>query len=847
MRRRHSPRALALLLALVLAPGICAQRGDRPNDPQKPPPPELKLPPSPPLSPEDEAKTFQVAPGFEVELVAAEPLVGDPVFATFDPDGRLWVVEMRGFMPDVDGHAEDVPSGRVVVLEDTDGDGRMEKGTVFLDGLVLPRALALVKGGVLLIEPPYLRFWADADGDLEPEGDAIVLNGLGGIHSPEHAANGLLRNLDNWIYFANHPLRIRQQDGKWLQEPSFGGGQWGLSQDDFGRLFYNYNSDQLRCDLIPPHYAVRNPHFGTAAGVNHQVAKDQRVRPIRITPGINRGYQKGMLTPGGKLAKFTAACSPHVYRGHAFPEEFRGNAFVCEPAAHLVKRNILAEKDGIVTATDAYADIEFLASTDERFRPVHLFDGPDGALYVADMYRGVIQHRIFVTTYLRNQILERGLEQPVGLGRIWRIRPKGDRRRPKPRLSREPTEELVGYLAHESGWWRDAAQRLLVERQDRSVLRQIHEMLFAPPTPLAGLHALWTLEGLGESVEEGAPAAGVPGAARLRMRGPKKAPAGAEPGVREQTEVIFNRVLGDLLGKKDRIFRWTRALVASDFDEAASLLDDHAADLHIRHAAISGLAHRELEFLEHLVGRQSWKEPAEGRDRTIEGLAKCVVAEGIAGRIERLLSVAAEAGWPRTPILGGMLQARPARSGGRKPKAIRLDREPPALAKLLASADAEARKKAAAVDALLSWPGRPGHEGRMPRPLSAEENAAFEKGRALYSTTCAGCHQPSGSGWEGLAPPLAGSEWVEGSPARLARVLLHGLGGRVMVSGREYDMDMPAFGGFPDDALAGVLTFVRRSWDNEAEPVTPAFVADVRKATAGREGAWTAEELQKVP
>jgi hypothetical protein len=197
--------------------------------------------------------TFVLEDGFRVELVASEPLVEDPVALAFDPEGRMWGVEMRGFMPTIDGKGEDAPFGRVMVLEDRDGDGRVDRRTVFLDGLVLPRALALVQGGALVAHGGQLWFAADRNGDLAADGQVLVDPDYAQKgESPEHQANGLLRALDNWIYNAKSTMRYRLHAGRWSQDRVEFRGQWGLSQDDWGRLVYNYNWDHLRGDLVPP-------------------------------------------------------------------------------------------------------------------------------------------------------------------------------------------------------------------------------------------------------------------------------------------------------------------------------------------------------------------------------------------------------------------------------------------------------------------------------------------------------------------------------------------------------------------------------------------------------------------
>ncbi len=479
--------SVGLLLAAFAVPAG-AQEGDKPGEKQGPLPRKLRLPPAPVLSPRAALKALRVAPGFRVELVAAEPLVAAPVAAAFDPDGRLWVVEMRGYMPDVEGKGEDAPVGRIAVLTDVDGDGRMDRRREFLDGLVLPRALAFFRDGVLVGAPPDLWFCRDTDGDGRADVKERVTGRYGGGGNPEHTANGLLLGIDNWYHNADHDRRYRYFGGRWVESPNPSCGQFGIAQDDAGRFYFNSNSDPLRGNLVPFHDDV---------GANAAIDADRAVWPIRPTPGVNRGYRPGFLRADGTLAAFTACCGVLIYRGDPFPQEVRGNAFVCEPSANLVRRFIPGETPAGPTARNAYEKAEFLASTDERFRPVNLTAGPDGAVYVVDLARGIIEHRIFVTTFLRKQIEDRGLERPLDRGRIWRVVPDGKLGwTGRPALSRGPAAAWVRHLSDSDGWWRDTAQRLLVESGDRSVVPALKELAAAGASPLGRLHALWTLEGL---------------------------------------------------------------------------------------------------------------------------------------------------------------------------------------------------------------------------------------------------------------------------------------------------------------------------------------------------------------
>src|SRR5438132_3652320 len=428
------------LFTVLTGLSLFAQQGDDGGETQTPRVPKELIPPAPALPPDQALKSFKLQPGFRLELVAVEPLVHDPVQIAFDPDGRIWVIEMRGYMPSIDGVGETNKVGDVVVLEDTDDDGRMDKRTVFLDGLVMPRALALVRGGALIAEPPNLWFCRDTNGDLKCDEKTLVASDyateddpkLGARATPEHASNGLLRALDNWIYSANHTTRFRNTDGAWQCEPTIFRGQWGIAQDDFGRLFYNSNEDPLRADFVPSQYLARNPHHRNPAGVNVQLYDDKVVWPIRVNPGVNRGYRPGQLRPDGTLATFTAACAPLVYRGDNFPREFEGNVFLCEPAGNLIKRYVLEDRGASFKAKNAYDHAEFLASTDERFRPVNLSNGPDGCLYIVDLYHGILEHRIHITSYLRQQILDRGLDHHTGVCRIYRVFRESQPLAPKP-------------------------------------------------------------------------------------------------------------------------------------------------------------------------------------------------------------------------------------------------------------------------------------------------------------------------------------------------------------------------------------------------------------------------------
>jgi mono/diheme cytochrome c family protein/glucose/arabinose dehydrogenase len=834
--------------SLLTVPALRSSAKHPSNAGPEDPPIKFELPPPRPLSPQEELETFKLQDDFEIQLVAAEPLVEDPVAISFDENGRMWVVEMRGYMHDVDATGQDEPSGRIKILEDTRETGRFDRATVFADRLVMPRAATPVRGGALVGEPPTLWFARDF-----AQKTAVVNNYGTRGGQPEHMANSPTYGLDNWIYNADYAGRFRFQGGKWVVEADRLRGQWGLTQDDYGRLYFDYNEDLLRCDLVPAHHMLRNPNSPGRAGTNVRIMADQTVWPSHPTPGVNRGYEPQILRDDGTLRKCTANCGPCVYRGDLFPPAFHGNCFICEPAGNLVKRVILTDQGGAVTAKNAYDGVDFLTSTDERFRPVDLMTGPDGALYVVDMYRGVLEHERFITNYLLKNIKQRKLESPIHRGRIWRIVPRGTK--PVPFKIPQDAAKLVECLANPAGWVRDTAQRLLVERHDWSTEPLVEKMAATGPTALARLHALWTLEGMNRMEMPMALAAlndadGHVRAAGIRLCEPYLVPATrpevlpAMLALRDDAEPAVRLQLLLTLGA---------AQVAQADDALASLLasnQDILRDL-ARDAALSGLRGREFDFLQRLLESDTWKEPSAARSDFIGSLARCVWAEHRPAVVRQLVRLAAEQSadhaWRQAAILNGM--ANPLKGTGIRnpPKIIYLDRQPDGLDGMLASDDKETSDLARKIDSHLAWPDKPGVT-QPPKvvPLTAEQQARFEHGKRVFTNVCAACHQATGLGQGGLAPPLVDSEWVLGPPRRTIRIVLHGLNGPVKVDGVEYTLEMPALGTLNDDEIAAVLTYVRREWDHGADPVDVADVREVRQETRQRANAWTAAELSDV-
>jgi putative membrane-bound dehydrogenase-like protein len=841
---------LLFCLFLIGVPAF-AQRGDNPGEVQIAPMKDSDIPAAPILFPDESLKTFKLQPGFKIELVAAEPLVEAPIAMAFHPNGSIYVVEMRGYMQNVDGKGEDQRIGRVSILQDTDGDGKMDHSTVFLDGLQLPRAIALAYDGVLIGEPPNLWFCRDTNNDGVCDEKTLISSDYGRQSSPEHTSNGLLWAMDNWIYSANHTNRLHRVDGKWIQEPSAaisGRGQWGISQDDFGRLVFNSNSDYLRGDLVPPELLFRNPHLASPFGANVQFDRNQSTFPIRPNPGVNRGYQKGQLRADGTLATFTAACAPVIYRGDQFDPSYYGCAFVCEPAGNFVRCSRLNEKDGVITATNAFPNAEFLASTEERFRPVNLYNGPDGALYVVDMHRGVLQHRIYVTSYLRHQYTSRGLETPVDFGRIYRVVQEG---RPHRKIApmRNGTAHLVADLKSANGWTRDTAQRLLAEHADPAAVEPLISIA-RTDRGVPVIHALWTLHAIGKLDSPMIVSA-------LSSQNPRvRATAARIAGERAASETPIRDALIHAAADSDPFVQLQTvlslgpiAMNAAVTEAFTSIIEAHANEPLFRDSAISGLSDQEIAFLEFLLKRPSWQNKTPGFDAFLTRLAR-VAAASRNTAVNRILELAAtENSWRRTALIDGLL---PVASTGRrnrtagiaKPKVIRLDAEPAALAEL--KKDGALADKLKILDEALTWPGKAGATETAVRPLTAAEKEQFELGKQTYLLTCAACHQPHGLGQEGLAPALVDSEWVTGSEKRIARIVLQGLRGPINVNGKQISLEMPPLGILEDQQIAAILTYVRREWNHTASPVTSEFITKTRAETASREEPWTEADLLKI-
>lgn len=587
---------------------------------------------TPPLEPGQALEKFQLEEGFRIEVIAHEPMVVDPIAMDIDADGRLWVIDMPTYMPVHDLDAletsalERAPAARVVVLEDSDKDGKMDIQRVYYTGLILPRAIKVLNDGILVGEPPNVWFIRDSTGDGRGDEKILVYDGFGDHTDPNiHSfPGGLMWGMDNWLHSSNNNVEsIRKVNGEWKTMPFRRLGQWGMSQDNWGRLYSSNNSRPLQAHLVPYGYSSRHPHFEVEAGKNVSIG-GYTVWPAHPT-GVNRGYREGILRADSTLANATAASSTVIYRGGQFGEEYVGNAFSPEPGANLIKRYIIEDRPAEIEAEARYAyeGREFLTSTDERFRPVNIYNSPDGTLYVLDMYRGILEHASHLTEYLRNHAVNNDLHMPTGkYGRIYRIvREDNAVNYDSPKFSQMDPEEWVALLSHKNGLLRDQAQQVLVQSSISDFVPKIVAIVTDQANePYVRLQALWTLEGYDRSVysleklsdlalnalQDSHPRVR---AAAIRILEPALSDRAGEvlsrlnELVEIETSPYVNLQLLATLGEAD---------APSALDLMAMILDKNRESVYFREMALTGVYKREAAFAEILQNEYKWSAENQG-------------------------------------------------------------------------------------------------------------------------------------------------------------------------------------------------------------------------------------------
>jgi mono/diheme cytochrome c family protein len=582
--------------------------------------------------------------------------------------------------------------------------------------------------------------------------------------------------------------------------------------------------------------------------LNASLVEDRTLFPVRVTPLVTLGASD--LRPDGTLKQFTAASAPFIYRGALFPADVRGDAFIADPVGNLVSHQRL-RADGLrLQAGRSHPSREFLASTDERFRPVFLESGPEGALYIADMYTGIVEHKRYVTDYLRRQVLGRNVGEFTATGRIYRVvpanHPSGTSRRNLPATP----EGWVARLDDADGWMRDTAQRVLVQGAHVAQVPAVRALATdARRSPLGRLHALWTLEGLEALARADIAATSVDPDSRVRaaaLRLSERLPPAEQDRLASQLESLAGDASVDV--------RLQALLTAGTWpaerawSTLGSILGRADAVEEFGVAAATGLRGRELEFLDRTLPglAQGLRGPAW--PRLLEQLSFNVIVRGqegeVAGLLERLGNLT-----PTDPRAEALWRGagRHKRNGA----PLALPARPAVFAQVDSWGEVPAAKEARAAVQHLTWPGDTRFAGKESRPLTGPEQVLFAKGRETYQMLCAACHQVDGMGMAGVAPPLAGSKWVVGNPRIPIEIALRGVAGPIEVNGQIWDMVMPGFAPAPgmsdDETLAALTTYLRRAWGNAASPISPEDAGRIRAIAEGRTQPWTARELEALP
>lgn len=442
-------------------------------------------------------QNFVLPKGYHMQLVASEPMISKPVAIVWDGNGAMYVAEMNTYMNNINGTGERNETCKIKKLEDTDGDGVMDKATVFVDSLVLPRMIMMLDNRLLVNETYTNNIYSYCDTKGTGHADEKTLiykNDSISVANLEHQKSGLVWNMDNRIYVTVENVRYKYVNGKLEAERLHenAGGQWGLATDDYGRIFYSVAGADN-----PASNFHQNPFYGRLDMKNQYDEFFQQPWPIIASSDVQGGLKR--LRPDSTLNHFTGCTGQSIYRGDKLPADLEGDYILCEPVGRLVRRAKVKDVDGKITLENAYYKKEFIASADVNFRPVNSATGPDGCLYIVDMYNGIIQESNWTKegSYLRPKILEKGLDKNVGRGRIYRVVHDGMKpSKVRPHMLNESSSELVKYLSHPNGWWRENAQKIMVIRGDKSVAPALNQLAANAKKPLTRIHALWTLNGL---------------------------------------------------------------------------------------------------------------------------------------------------------------------------------------------------------------------------------------------------------------------------------------------------------------------------------------------------------------
>jgi len=736
------------------------------------------------LTPQEELETFELAPGYVAELVAAEPLVQEPVVTVWDGNGALYVAEMRSYMQDENGTGtKTLRNGRIKRLFDSDGDGRMDKSTIFVDNLNLPRMILPLDDWITVRETDTMDVVAyrDTDGDgVADEKKILYEKGPYSRNSPktsvEHQDSGMIWNVDNHIYISYNMERYQFTDGNWIAQKQPGHWtQWGLAHDDYGKLFWIDNTRPLKAAQFHPKYWKTVQRLGKNLPAGDPVSLGKSYEPAftKATSICLTGDRGGQADP---IRGFTSACGQSIYRGNKFPHDSRGSYFFCDPTIHVVRRAFVEYPDGKLMLRKAEGEgEEFMRSSDFNSRFINTTTGPDGCLYVTDIYRGIIQDAAWFNGGNREFARRTGVNKHIQMGRIWRIRhkdhePYGE----KPWMLEESTEELVRHLQNPIGWWRDTAQKLILLRSDRKKAIPLLEGLFRfTQSPLPRMHALWTLDGMDSLTPE------------IK----REALGDRSPVLRRAMVQIIESALPDQLDllallEKERDPRVAEQLVFTlgtiDDPKAEemiqSLASNHLSDKGVMLAtAVSLWGKKHLPLVEQVKSKKAFAKLPQSKRASVNM------------NWDKALS-----SWDR-----GMKFAK--------------------------DFDVSHRKM-----------------------IQTGEHLYFQHCTSCHGADGHGVQVPGTQQF--LAPSLVDSKRVHGPPEQLIPLFFHGLIGPIDGKTYQAGYMAPAktFGIEREDRLADLITYLRHAWGKKGSPVDKSAVSNIRRNYEKRSAPWTDEELKKL-
>ena len=715
-----------------------------------------------PKSPQESLRSMELLPGYRIELMAAEPLVADPVAFEWDEAGRLWVAEMADYPLGLDGKGQ--PGGRVRWLEDRNGDGGYDHSTVFLDGLAFPTGVMPWRDGVLISAAPDILFARDTDGDGRADESRVLFTGFGeGNH--QHRMNGFEYGLDNWVYGANgdsggvitspgigRRVNIRGRDFRFRPdtlafETQTGQTQYGRRRDDWGNWFGNNNPSLGWHYTQPGHYLRRNPHF-IAPSPRRSLGNYDRSHQVN---GISQPLQR--FNGVGTFQHITAANSPAPYRDELFGEQSARHLFISAPAYNVVRRELLQPSGVSFTShrPEGADGPEFLASRDAWFRPITLRTGPDGALWIADFYRLVLEHPQWIPNDVESMIdLRSGSER----GRIYRVYRDGNKPRPIPDLHNRDTAQLVAALDSPSGWQRDTAQRLLMHRGDPKAALPLAKLLETSANPKARLHALCTLEGLSQ-LRVGHAIAGMrdrhPGVREHAMRV-------SEPLLRSDQGEALGQALNRLVDDPEIRVRRQLAFSLGEWDSPAAgellgrLASRAGGETELQTAIASSAVGHSVPILDQLFAGPQDSE----NQRLMAAMLRLAAIEASAADLKKLLRRLTDATAELEPW---RVEALSTLLAGTRSRELPLDARfadatfRQALREMLGNAKATPEGRVAALRLLCRLPGERGETDRL---LAGQLSAQSPRELFDFSITELAKRDPSAASllahWNGYSP-----------------------------------------------------------------------------------------------